>query len=66
MNHTDKQELIKSLSEYRAMEYRALGRYVAETPKDHSEYDLVVSLYIEDIAHMTSEIDALMGHSDDQ
>ena len=63
MNHTEKQDLIKALSEDRAMEYRALGRYVSETPKDHSEYDTVVSLYIEDIADYTAQIDALMEYS---
>tara|TARA_R110000851_G_scaffold22136_1_gene65820 strand:+ start:868 stop:1056 length:189 start_codon:yes stop_codon:yes gene_type:complete len=62
MNSHEKQNLIQVLSESRAIEYRALGKYVSETPREHPEYDQTVGIYMEDIADYTSEIDKLMEY----
>ena len=43
-----------------ALEYRALGRYVSETPQDTATYATVVGFYISDIEGYKADIDKLM------
>jgi hypothetical protein len=61
----EKQYLIKLLCKSRALDLRALGDHVSNTPKDHLEYEIVVDRYTKDIAKLTSMIDKLMENPND-